>query len=218
MNYVNPKLKLVAFTCPHCNTLAQQVWSRTTIRKQNSGDYVFDNLGADTPLICIIQLSTCQACKNYHLWYGDSMILPEAKGIPLPTQDMPEEIKLIYLEASDVFAKSPRASAALLRLALQHLCLHLGGDGKNINDDIAKLVKGGLDVRVQKSLDVVRVTGNNAVHPGQLDIVDNRDIAARLFGLLNFIVESMITQPNQIESFFNELPQGAREAIEKRDA
>lgn len=121
--------------------------------------------------------------------------------VPVPAEDMPEEIKVIYFEAREVFTKSPRASAALLRLALQHLCQHLGGEGKNINDDIAKLVKAGLDARVQRSLDIVRVTGNNAVHPGQLDIVDNNDIAARLFGLLNFIVDTMITQPKQIDTF-----------------
>ncbi|AWV35168.1 DUF4145 domain-containing protein [Paenibacillus odorifer] len=218
MNYINPVVKLNSFTCPYCNTLAQQIWHEATIRKHRSGDFMFEIGYSEMPTIDKIHISTCQACGEYHLWFNNSMIKPDSTGIPLPAQDMPEGIKLIYIEASEIFSKSPRASAALLRLALQHLCQHLGGDGKNINDDIGKMVKNGLDVRVQKSLDVVRITGNNAVHPGQLDIVDNSDIAARLFGLLNFIVEAMITQPKQIEAFFNELPQGAREAIEKRDA
>ncbi|WP_338709052.1 DUF4145 domain-containing protein [Paenibacillus amylolyticus] len=146
------------------------------------------------------------------------MIDPSSSGIPLPNQDMPGDVLTLYSEAKEVFNKSPRSSAALLRLALQHLFVHLGEKGENINEDIKNLVRNGLDLRVQKSLDIVRVTGNNAVHPGVLDIVDNSDIAARLFGLLNFIVDAMITQPTQIDSFFSELPEGSKEAIARRDA
>ncbi|MEK3699342.1 DUF4145 domain-containing protein [Paenibacillus sp. FSL R10-2199] len=217
MNYIVPEVHLVRFTCPYCNTLSQQNWSNVYLYK--SGDVCFlktDKLQAE--VVEEINSSTCESCGRYHIWIKGRMVQPDSSGIPLPSEDMPEEIRLIYFEAREVFAKSPRASAALLRLALQHLCQHLGGDGKNINDDIAKLVKGGLDVRIQKSLDIVRVTGNNAVHPGQLDLIDNTEISARLFSLLNFIVDAMVTQPKQIETFFKELPQGARDAIEKRDS
>ena len=52
---------------------------------------------------------------------------------------------------------------------LQKLCKVLGQSGNNINEDIKALVESGLDPRVQKALDAVRVVGNNAVHPGQMD-------------------------------------------------
>ncbi|MER9473535.1 DUF4145 domain-containing protein [Mesorhizobium sp. M0520] len=113
---------------------------------------------------------------------------------------------------------SPRSAAALLRQAIQRLCRHVGGDGKNINDDIASLVKKVLDPRVQKALDVVRVIGNNAVHPGQIDLKDDRATAAKLFGLVNLIADIMVTQPKHIDAMFEGLPEGARKAIEKRDA
>jgi hypothetical protein len=95
--------------------------------------------------------------------------------------------------------------------------MHLGEKGKNLDDDIASLVSKGLDPRVQKALDVVRVIGNNSVHPGQIDLRDDRATAEKLFGLVNLIADIMITQPKHIDEMFQGLPEGARKAIEKRD-
>ena len=70
---------------------------------------------------------------------------------------------------------------------------------------------------VQKSLDVVRVTGNNAVHPGQID-TDDEKIVNNLFKLINVIVEYMISLPNQVENLYGGLPEEARKQIEERDS
>lgn len=76
-----------------------------------------------------------------------------------------------------------------------------------------------LPARVQQALDVVRVVGNNAVHPGQIDFddEDNADVAAALFDLTNLIVDKMITEPRTVEELYARLPQGALEAIVRRD-
>ena len=76
-----------------------------------------------------------------------------------------------------------------MRLCVQRLCRHLGEKGENIDDDICALVKKGLNPLVQKSLDIVRVIGNEAVHPGVLDLKDDRDTALRLFELVNSIAD-----------------------------
>ena len=89
---------------------------------------------------------------------------------------------------------------------------------KTINADIKELVAGGLDPRVQKALDAVRVIGNNAVHPGQIDLRDDRATAESLFGLLNLIAEKMISEPKHVDQIYASLPAGALEAIDKRDA
>ncbi len=78
-------------------------------------------------------------------------------------------------------------------------------------------MKKGLDPRVQKALDIVRITGNNAVHPGELDLRDNRETAEKLFGFLNLIADIMISQPKAIDAVYGDLPQGALDQIEKRD-
>jgi len=44
----------------------------------------------------------------------------------------------------------------------------------------------------------VRVIGNEAVHPGKLDLKDDRDTATRLFKLVNIIAEQMISNPKHV--------------------
>jgi len=97
------------------------------------------------------------------------------------------------------------------------LCVELGLPGVNLNADIGTLVRKGLPPEVQQALDTVRVIGNNAVHPGQIDIDDNPEVANRLFGLVNFIVDRMISHPKQIEAFYGALPEKDLTKIAKRD-
>jgi hypothetical protein len=58
---------------------------------------------------------------------------------------------------------------------------------------------------------------NNAVHPGGLDLTDDVERVSKLFGLMNFIVDKMITEPKELQAFYDELPEEAKKAIEKRD-
>jgi Domain of unknown function (DUF4145) len=158
-----------------------------------------------------------ERCDMESIWLGHRMIYPEASGGPPPNPDLPEDVQRDYLEASGIVERSPRGAAALLRLCIQKLCKHLGETGKNINEDIANLVRKGLPPRVQQALDVVRVVGNNAVHPGELDVRDDREIAASLFALVNLVAEVMISTPKDVQEAYDGLPQAARDAINKRD-
>lgn len=145
------------------------------------------------------------------------MIHPDSSQAPIPNTDLPEDIRRDYDEARSIINRSPRGAAALLRLCIQKLCAHLGEPGKNINQDIAELVKKGLSPRIQKSLDIVRVVGNDAVHPGEIDLRDDPDTAVNLAKLINFIADALITQPKQIDTLYDSLPEGKKEQIEKRD-
>ena len=102
-------------------------------------------------------------------------------------------------------------------LCIQKLCKHLGEPGANINADIAALVKKGLNPKIQKSLDIVRVIGNEAVHPGQIDITDKPETAVNIASLINVIADAMITQPKAIEQLYQTLPEDKRQQIDKRD-
>lgn len=178
-------------------------------RRQYSG-----NAGAD---IFNANASLCFNCNEIALWAGPSMAWPIRNNTPGANPDLPSDVRLDFDEAGRILQLSPRGAAALLRLAIQKLCKELGGKGKNIDDDIATLVKNGLDARIQKALDIVRVIGNEAVHPGQIDLRDDVATAEELFALVNIIADAMISQPKHIEAMYARLPESKRDAIERRD-
>jgi Domain of unknown function (DUF4145) len=140
-----------------------------------------------------------------------------ASIVPQPSPDMPEDVAQDFIEARAVLPYSPRSSAALLRLALEKLCIHLELPGKSLNEHIAALVKQGLPPKVQKAFDIVRVIGNNAVHPGSIDLRDDQQSALILFDLINLIVEQTITLTRMVEETYQKLPQSARHQIVQRD-
>jgi hypothetical protein len=72
---------------------------------------------------------------------------------------------------------------------------------------------------VRVALDVLRVHGNDAVHPAQL-ILDEADASAKVTALcqqLNLVVEQMVALPRQQREAFAQLPESIREQIRKRD-
>ena len=163
-------------------------------------------------------MSRCYACDGFAVWIKDQLAWPAHSVKIEPHQDIPANIKDDFIEASKIVQKSPRGSAALSRLVVQKLMADLGESGKDLNADIAALVKKGLEPEIQKALDIVRVTGNNAVHPGQIDLKDDPGIAVALLQLINLVVERRISAQKRIEEMFSNLPVGALEQIEKRDA
>ena len=215
--YVEPQKLLKSFTCPICGTLASMEWDEILIMYDGNNKFYFDK-AKETCGSGILRVSTCNACKGYHVWFRDDMILPICSEIELPNENMPEDVKKIYIEARDVFDKSPKSSCALLRLGIQKLCDNLVEGNENLNDKIGRLVRNGLSEKVQRALDIIRVIGNNAVHPGQISVEDNTEIAKALFKLMNIIVDQMITQVNEINDLYSILPSGVIEAIERRDS
>ncbi len=162
-------------------------------------------------------LSKCFNCEDISIWILDKLVYPQRGEAPPINPDLPDDIRRDYEEASNILDLSPRGAAALIRLATQKLCKELGQPGKNINDDIGALVASGLDVRIQKALDAVRLIGNNAVHPGQIDLRDDRTTAETLFRLLNLIAEKTISEPKHIDELYATLPEQKLKAIEERD-
>lgn len=203
--YKEPSFGESAFNCPLCNAYANQSWPNLYYFKV--GYLRIEDLG----------LSFCFNCGRYSIWYQEILTYPNFSQNEQPNSDLDQDIKDDYAEAADILNRSPRGSAALLRLAIQKLCRQLGEKGEDLNTDIGNLVKKGLPLKVQQSLDSVRVIGNEAVHPGELNLKDDKDTALALFKLLNFIAEKMITEPKEIDAIYNKIPETKKKQIEERD-
>lgn len=201
--YTAPYLNGKAFNCPYCHAYAKQDWSE-----------YWDNHSSE---VRGLGTSKCDQCNEYAIWRHGTLLYPQASPVEVPSDDLPADVKRDYEEASLVIRYSPRAAAALLRLAIQKLCIYLGGTGENLNQDIADLVKKGLPAKVQQMLDTVRVVGNHSVHAGVLDLNDNPETAKTLFRLINKIAEIMITDPKDLDLIYSGLPEKDRENILKRD-
>jgi len=207
--YVPPAYDSRGFNCPHCGIWAQQYWYHNILAQLGPGqasqmkDYA---------------VSSCSYCSKFSVWYMSELIYPLSTGAPLANSDLPDDVKTDYEEARKILSLSPRGAAALLRLAIQKLCVHLGEKGENLNDDIAHLARTkSIPDKIVKALDVVRVIGNNAIHPGQMDLKDNTQTAGKLFELVNIIGDVTITQPKNVDQLYSSLPQPQKEAIVKRD-
>lgn len=207
--YYPPKYKSKQFHCPYCQVYASQCWLSVVVYNEFDEEIWIRIEKAD------VELSICSHCDSGTFWLAEKIIYPPTRSAPPANDDIPEKIKQVYEEAAAIADQSPRAACALLRLAVEMLLKHLGEIG-SINDGIKNLVKKGLDPKVQQSLDIVRITGNNAVHPGEIVFDDTTDVQM-LFVLLNVIAGILITQPKQIQELYDGLPEGPKEAVEKRD-
>lgn len=202
--YYPPTFGNSHFHCALCHVYAKQTW----------GALEYQGTTQQSPF----RYSKCDHCNKLSYWYDRRMIVPGEAPVPSHHEDLPASCIDDYDEARDILARSPKAAAALMRLCIQKLMVELGQSGNNINDDIGALVKAGMPVEVQKALDFCRVVGNNAVHPGEINIDDDPSVAHSLFEMVNFVVDDRITKPKKIAELYNKLPEGALKAVAKRDS
>ncbi len=234
------------FACPVCGVIAQQLWLDARQLRKTTKDLIGEHFysfrtsvpdhakksvegyqsslqshlsnGLEALLGASVAVATCTACNAKSIWIGEDLVYPKVCDHGAPNADMALEIQELYLEAARIAAESPRGAAALLRLALQKLLLQLGKKGDNINDDIKSLVENGLSPKIQQAMDILRVVGNNAVHPGQIVFDDRSDVANQLFRVLNFVAAEMLTRPRELaELYDNVVPESSKQQISKRD-
>lgn len=245
-SYISAEYGSDGFTCPNCQTYAHQNWTEVLKMNERKPEFktssylrevreiitynvfdkeeeVLDQFNGYKPvnkhhIDNALALSTCSKCSKESLWVDGKMVFPNISAAPPAHIDMPEEVKEVYNEAKGIHYLSPRASAALLRLALEKLLPLVGAEGKDINNMIGDLVGKGLNKSVEQALDSLRFIGNEAVHPGMIRIQDDKEISIALFKILNFIVQNLITEIREIQNIHDLIPEGKKQGIEARNS
>jgi hypothetical protein len=208
-----------AFRCAHlnCAAFSAHVWFklRDGARKPRTHGGIAIGKSTNSEVIG----AKCAACSQEIFFVDGKLVHPKSSLVEPPHPDMPDEIKAEYKEAASIVIDSPRGAAALLRLALQKLLPMIGATETDINKQIGELVRGGIiPTKVQQALDSVRIIGNEAVHPGALDLRDDVKIAGSIFQLLNFVVEKAISEPKKIDEIYSALPEAKLRGVENRDS
>lgn len=206
------------FICPYseCGAYAQHYWGVvTTLTTWPINSASSSRQFADPAKLVAAR---CTVCDKEVIFLDAKMIVPALSQAPAPGADLPVELAADFEEARRVLPISPRGAAALLRLVLQNLLPLIGATEDDINKMIGELVaKGTVSIAIQQALDSVRVIGNEAVHPGTMDLKDDQDTALSLFSLINFIVEKAITEPKEVALIFSGLPPAKLAGIANRD-
>lgn len=197
-----PAFQKEAFHCPHCHVYADQEWHAMVPTDRWSND-------CPPYASCV---ACCKHCGQHSIWVNEKMMLPDTGNAPQPNDDMSGDIKKIYGEAAQILSNSPRATAALLRLALEELCSkQLKCEGKNLQGHIDFLIaEEKLSSEVAEAMDTMRIIGNEAVHAGTIDLRDNADTAAYMFTLINYIAKELITQPKERKKMYAALPKSKK--------
>ena len=115
--YVKPEKDQNKYTCPHCNTLSQMQCDKHHFDSDKSRTRMSELLISNE-----LTIHRCQCCGKKILWIDDTYIYPDIVSEEA-NPDMPNSVKQLYNEAALISNKSPRAACALLRLAVDKLCL-----------------------------------------------------------------------------------------------
>jgi hypothetical protein len=242
MRYVPPGPDKQSFTCPRCGVLAQQKWYRllydpkgwiAQISQQAhamsmAGRYSLDDEFltklSELPLHLRpviesqnhLSIAFCQHCGGFTLWLGDAMIYPQVGGAPPPHEEMPPRIRELYEEARGVLPASPRASAALLRVALEGLLEEAGYRQGRLADRLEKAREdGNLSASTYKLAETLRYAGNAAAHyePWKIDPSlgeEDRKMVYSLFDFVNEVTDELIAKPRRLEEMARKINEKVR--------
>jgi hypothetical protein len=206
--FESPSLEKSAYTCPHCGAFAEQ-------RHQ---PVALEAFYRELEVVEGAEWTICAACEKNSVWLQGKLVYPTSSVAPLPNEGMPDEFIGLYNEARDILGRSPSGSAALLRLLIEKLCRKLTGDNKESLDNLIYLLveQSNLPEEIEQALHSVRIIGNNAVHPGEIDLNVEQDLALSMFELVNLIVEEAIVRKQRIKNLYSRLPARARQGVEDK--
>jgi hypothetical protein len=131
---------------------------------------------------------------------------------------MPPSVRELYDEAAAVAPVSRRAGAALARATIERLLKHLDPEApkRASLEKRIDLIEARVSTTLRELLDIVRITGNGAVHvddePEEIVsfALNDKEGAALLELLLdaaNQLVDELIARPRNTRTLWDRLPE-----------
>ena len=100
-------------------------------------------------------------------------------------------------------------------MCIESLCKEVTGKRK-FDDAIRELERQGIPKEIATAMDVVRLTGNEVLHAGQLYGSDDAKTVARPFRLASLIVNWAITEKRELQELVAAIPKDRLERIEQQ--
>lgn len=233
-----PELNRPRFVCPHCAAFAYQHWYDLGIADGNWG-----YLETEAPEVSAVssneqyrqfvlhpvslwRAAKCGGCLEFSFWYRKQMVYPSMSRSAgsAAHADMPAEVRELYEEAAAVAPISRRAGAALARATVERLLKHLDADAPkhaNLEQRIAR-IQPRVSTETWQLLEVVRVTGNGAVHVDEqpdeivimaLDDTEGPALLEMLLETANNLVDELITRPRITSGLWETLPEKIKSKV-----
>lgn len=165
-----------------------------------------------------LRLSRCMECHEITIWLDQKMVWPDQQIDHRAHEMMPPTAREEFDEAAKVFRDSPRAGCALLRTCLEKICADRGHIKGTLFARAGSLVSEMSSLHGRQAVDIVRVFGNESIHPGKMEANDIAENAERMFDAINLIVEEVYDRPARFSQLFEKLSPSQRREIERRDS
>ncbi len=217
-----PKLLANVFSCPNCGDTAEQKWAQLFWE----GEYIPTDPNGEIPEVPyhpasvdgsegvprVVLQAKCMSCDKGSLWSAaksqskDGFAIFRSGRMLFPRyrkrKSLPPEAgniaKRYYRDANAIAKISPQAAAALLRATIEALCRQILGDKRSSLSEMIKVLqsKYHFDKEVEQAMHVLRIIGNEALHPTELNysVRATTTTVNKLFMLVDYIVASTIVK------------------------
>ena len=107
----------------------------------------------------------------------------------LPPVELSRNLVPLYTEAVAIAELSPASACALLRLLLRTLIAATGLRPRHLVRDIEKLVSEGAPMGLMRTLDVLKLSDNEARRPGEINLTNGHREAQNLMLVIHLFAK-----------------------------
>jgi hypothetical protein len=109
-----------------------------------------------------------------------------------------EESAEDFEEAAAILNKSPDGAAALMRICIQNMLPLLKQEGRELDDNISSLVRKGIEVEIQQSMDALQVLRKTPFQQSHNRFNEDRETATKFVKLLNGILQRRMLKNREL--------------------